>query len=114
MKGGDYVLRVTDLLNESCINDSNMDEFKSIHPKQLISLEIPVPIWKIHYSYCTARGNPKKADKYIIDYESAWDRVDNTFMQHIKEQNEKYPERKLSNVEILDSFFMGEVILELE
>lgn len=91
-----------------------MEEFKSIHPKQLIGDYVPIPVWKIHYSYCTARGNPKEANKYIIDYETAWDRVDDTFIQYIEEQNKKYPERKLSNVEILDSFFMGEVILELE
>ena len=91
-----------------------MEEFKTIHPKQLIGDYIPIPVWKIHYSYHTARGNPKEADKYIIRDESAWDLVDNEFKNYIEEQNEKYPERKLSNVEILDCTFMGTAILELE
>lgn len=91
-----------------------MDEFKQIHPKQLISDLIPIPVWKIHYSYYTARGNPKEADKYILDNENAWDRIEDLFMSYIQEQNEKYPERKLSNVKILDSCLMGKVYLKLE
>lgn len=91
-----------------------MNEFKQIHPKQLINEEIPVPVWRVHYSYYTARGNPKEADKYIIKDESAWDCIDNEFNQYIQDQNEKYPERKLSNVAILDTTFMGNVYLLLE
>ncbi len=91
-----------------------MEEFKNIHPKQLISDLIPIPIWKIHYSYYTARGNPKEADKYILDNENAWDRIEDEFNQYIQDQNEKYPERKLSNVVILDTTFMGNVYLLLE
>lgn len=102
------------MLKECFINDSEMIEFKNIHPKQLISENIPIPVWKVHYSYRTARGNPKEADKYIIREESAWDCIDNEFNRYIQEQNEKYPERKLSNVEILDISFMGEAVLELE
>ena len=91
-----------------------MEEFKQIHPKQLISDLIPISVWKIHYSYYTARGNPKEADKYILDNENAWDRIDDLFMSYIQEQNGKYPEKKLSNVKILDSCLMGKVYLKLE
>ena len=91
-----------------------MEGFKNIHPKQLIGDYIPIPVWKIHYSYNTARRNHKEADKYIIRDESAWDLVENEFTNYIKEQNKKYPERKLSNVEILDYAFMGTAMLELE
>ena len=108
------IIKITELLSECKLNDSSIEEFKSIHPKQLIGDYIPIPVWKIHYSYYTSRGNPKEADKYIIRDESAWDLVDNEFNNYIKEQNEKYPERKLSNVEILDCTFMGTAILELE
>ncbi len=102
------------MLKECFINDSDMTEFKNIHPKQLVSDIIPIPIWKIHYSYCTARGNPKEANKYIIRDESAWDCIDGEFKHYIEKYNEKHPERKLSNVEILDISFMGEAVLELE
>lgn len=108
------IIKITDLLKNCTIDSSDMEEFKNIHPKQLISEEIPIPVWKIHYSYYTARGNPREADKYIIKDESAWDCIDNEFNLYMQEQNEKYPERKLSNVEILDAFFMGNVYLSLE
>ena len=108
------IIKITELLSECKLNDSSIEEFKSIHPKQLIGDYIPIPVWKIHYSYYTSRGNPKEADKYIIRDESAWDLVDNEFNNYIKEQNEKHPERKLSNVEILDCTFMGTAVLELE
>lgn len=113
MKGGD-IIKITELLNESKLNNSDMKELKSIHPKQLIGDYIPIPVWRIHYSYVTARGNPKEANKYIIRDESSWDLVDIEFKNYIEGQNEKYPERKLSNVEILDCTFMGTAILELE
>ena len=100
---------------KNCLwDDSDMEEFKQIHPKQLISEEIPIPVWKIQYSYYTARGNPKEAVKYILDNENAWDRIEDVFMRYIEEQNEKHPERKLSNVKILDSFLIGNVYLKLE
>lgn len=107
-------MNISELLTNCKLNSSDMQEFLHIHPKQLISDYIPIPVWKIHYSYVTARGNPKEADKYMIKDESAWDYVENEFQRHIEVQNEKHPERKLSNVEILDVSFMGEAMLELE
>lgn len=107
-------IKVIDFLKGCYFDDSDMEEFKNIHPKQLISEEIPIPVWKIHYSYYTSRGNPKEAYKYILDNENAWDRIDDQFMRYIEEQNEKHPERKLSNVKILDSSLMGKVYLKLE
>ena len=107
-------IKIVDFLRDCSINNSDMDEFKNIHPRQLISEEIPIPVWKIHYSYYTARGNPKEADKYILDNEYAWDRIEDIFFDYIEEQNEKYPERRLSNVIIPDSFLMGKVYLKLE
>lgn len=107
-------MKITDLLASCKLNDFSMEEFLYIHPKQLIGWYVPIPVWKIHYSYLTARGNPKEADKYIIRDKTAWDYIDNEFNYYIQEQNEKHPERKLSNVKILDISFMGEAVLELE
>ena len=108
------IIKITELLNECKLDNSDMEEFKNIHPKQLIGDYIPIPVWRMHYSYVTARGNPKEADKYIIRDSTAWDYVEDEFKRYIEEQSRKYPERKLSNVEILDCTFMGTAILELE
>ena len=107
-------LKISELQSVCKYDDSVMEELKQCHPKQIISEDISIPIWKVEYKYNTARGNPKTATKYLFLEESAWDMVDNEFMSHIKSINEKYPERKLSNVEILDAEFMGKVYISLE
>lgn len=91
-----------------------MEEFKKCHPKQIISEDVLIPIWKVKYKYNTARGNPKTATKYLFLEKSAWDIVDNEFMNYIESLNERHPERKLSNVEILDAEFMGKIYIPLE
>lgn len=107
-------MKISELQSICKYDDDIMEEFKHCHPRQVISEEIPIPIWRVKYRYDTARGNPKTATKYIFLEESAWDMVDNEFMNHIKSINEKYPERKLSNVEILDAEFIGRVYISLE
>ena len=96
------------------MNDSVMCEFKEAHPKQIISTEIPIPVWKVIYRYKTNRDNDKTAIKYVILKEEGWDLIDMEFMKHIEEMNRKHPERKISNVAILDTEFLGEVFLQLE
>ena len=66
------------------------------------------------YKNSVAVVNEIEADKYIIRDSTAWDYVEDEFKRYIEEQNRKYPERKLSNVKILDCTFMGTSILELE
>ncbi len=95
-------------------DDSDKEEFINCHPKQIISERIPIPIWEVLYRYKTARGNDKIATKYMILEEFSWDMIDNEFKNYITEFNEKHPERKLSNVEILDSTFLGKVYIPLE
>lgn len=105
--------RISDLQKQCKLNDSAMEEFLTCHPKQIIG-DLPVPVWKIAYKYMTQRNNEKTGVKYIIRDSTCWDGVENEFMQHIKDNNEKFPERAISNVEILDVNFIGNAVLELE
>lgn len=107
-------MTISELQKNCLMNDSAMCEFKEAHPKQIISTEIPIPVWKVTYKYKTNRGNDKSATKYVILKEEGWDLIDMEFMKHIEEENKKHPERKLSNVAILDTEFLGEVFLQLE
>lgn len=91
-----------------------MLEFVEAHPKQIIGDMIDVPVWKISYKYTTKRNNNKSAIKYIILDENSWDLVETKFDNYITEINEKYPERAVSNVEILETEFLGKVFLQLE
>ena len=107
-------MTISDLQKNCLMNNSVMAEFKEAHPKQIISDLLPVPIWKVEYTYKTSRNNLKSATKYIILNENSWDLIDMEFMKHIEKENRKHPERKLSNVAILDTEFLGEVFLQLE
>lgn len=96
------------------IDDPMMDEFKECHPKQIIDSELTIPVWKFEYTYTTNRGNEKRAVKYLLRHHADWDIAERDFLKYIEEFNEKHPERKLSNVKILDAFYLGKVYLKLE
>lgn len=95
-------------------SDSEMQEFLQIHPKQLISSNVKIPVWRIKYSYLTARNNEKISTKYILAAEFDYDIVEPEFLEYIKEINDSMPYRAISNVEILDIDYMGECFIELE
>lgn len=103
-----------EFLEQLVVNDSKMKEFLQIHPKQLISSEVKVPVWQIKYSYLTARNNEKTSIKYILAAESDYDIIEAEFWEYIKAINENLPYRAISNVEILDIDYMGECFIELE
>lgn len=107
-------MTISELQKNCLVNDSVLTEFKNAHPKQIISTEILIPVWKVTYKYKTNRDNDKTAIKYVMLKENSWDLVDSEFIKHIEETNRKHPERKVSNVEILDTEFLGEVFLQLE
>lgn len=107
-------MNVSELLKNCCVEDSEMIEFVEAHPRQIIGDTIDVPIWKILYKYTTKRNNNKCATKYIILDENSWDLVEIKFNNYIAEINEKYPERAVSNVEILETKFLGKVFLSLD
>jgi len=107
-------MKISELQAVCKYDDSEMEEVKNCHPKQIASAVIPIPVWKIKYKYITARGNPKEAVKYMFLDKNAWDCIDQEFFYYIEYENERHPERKLSNVEILDSMFLGKLYIELE
>ena len=107
-------MKISELQAVCKYDDSEMEEVKNCHPKQIASEVILIPTWKIKYKYTTARGNPKEAVKYMFLDKNAWDSVDQEFINYIKELNEKHPERIVSNVEILDAVYFGKLYLELE
>ncbi len=107
-------MTITDFQSQCIISDNNLEEFIHCHPKQIINAEFFVPVWKIEYKYTTQRGNQKTAVKYLFLEENGWDAVDPLFNLYIEKINEEHPERKVSNVEILDTEFLGKVYLELK
>lgn len=102
------------VLNNAQFNDSKLLELKEKNIKQFISTEIYIPVWKIIYSYKTARGNDKQGEKFLFHREDYWDSVESEFMQYIKDYNEKNEYKKLSNVKILDCEYIGDIVLPIE
>lgn len=107
-------MKISELQSMVMHNCPETEQIATCHPKQIISDEITIPIWLIKYSYTTARGNKKTATKYIFLNESDWDLIDSEFHSYIEKMNSKHPERKLSNVEILDCEFLGKCIIPLD
>lgn len=103
-----------ELLDKLRFNDSSLFYLKDIHPLQIIGDNIKIPLWEIKYRYKTNRGNDKEAIKYISLDESSWDLVEIEFNCYIDEFNETHPDRMLSNVEILETNYLGYGFLELE
>lgn len=107
-------MTVIELQRDCLLDDSVMNEFKECHPKQIIDSDIAIPVWKIEYRYITNRGNEKSAVKYLLRHHADWDITGRDFHLYIDRFNEEHPERMLSNVKILDSYYLGKVYLKLE
>lgn len=106
-------MNIRDLLKECKIDDYELEDILHSNPKQFLSEELKVPIWKVEYSYLTARNNPKQGIKYLFLQENDWDIVDNEFNKYIEEFNNKFPHKKLLNVEVLDCEYVGHFLLPI-
>lgn len=107
-------MNIKDILSIASCENSDVADVINAHPKQFLSTEIRVPIWRIFYSYLTARKNERTAVKYIFHREDYWDSVDNAFIDLIDDFNDKHKDRKISNVKILESEYIGDFVLALE
>lgn len=113
-RGGDNI-KIKDIVNNlTDIDNMTKEKLQQTHPKQWLNEIIKIPVWEIRYSYTTIRNNHKTYYKYLIASEIEWEVVENEFNYWLEDFNNSNPERKLSNVEILDTKFLGEFSLEVE
>ena len=95
------------------------EELLKIHPKQFISGSVNLPLYKIRYSYNTARGNHREGDKYLCmndcqtDYESAIMVESGPFQNWLSNHNRKNPRKAISNVKILEVTKEAEIIIDV-
>ena len=109
------VIKIKDVIKNLINIDTNIkEELQEIHPKQWLYQPLPIPIWKIKYSYTTARGNNREYYKYVMVDETDWNSLEHRFNYWLEEFNNENPKRQLSNVQILDTEFLGEFLLELK
>ncbi len=100
--------------NLTNVSISTQKKLQAIHPEQWLDNLLKVPIWQIKYAYTTVRNNDKPHFKYLMAGENEWDIIEPEFNYWLENFNNDNPERQLSNVEILDTEFLGEFLLELE
>lgn len=79
-------------------------KLKTLHPTQMLSTNISLPLYEISFSYVTVRGNYRQAKKYafLADYNDVDFEAELLLRNWISEQNTRKPYRKISNVQILE------------
>lgn len=78
---------------------------KKLHPAQVLTGRLTVPLLEVRCSYVTTRGNYRKAKKYLILrslHEDVDIEVDMILHDWVDAQNKARPYRKISNVKILE------------
>lgn len=97
--------------NNNVILDLYQDEAKNkelIHDMnlKLIPTTIRFNIYKIIYTYKTKRGNRKKNYRYAISKDT--DDAIIQFIDYINQYNDKKQYRAVSNVKILETYYVGQ------
>lgn len=80
------------------------EKLKRLHPMQMLSSNILLPLYEISLSYMTVRGNYRQAKKYafLAEYSEVDFEAELLLKDWIAEQNARKPYRKISNVQILE------------
>lgn len=92
------------------------EKLKRLHPMQMLSLNILLPLYEISFSYVTVRGNYRQAKKYafLADYNDVDFEAELLLRNWISEQNTRKPYRKISNVQILEIQKIAYGILDIQ
>ncbi len=79
---------------------------KRLHPKQILNMRITIPLYRVHYSYTTQRGNIRQGEKFFFatagEHEDIHFEVEMQLKDWFEDENRERPYRAVSNVEILD------------
>ncbi len=90
---------------------------KKLHPAQFLTGRIKTPLYEITYSYVTARGNVRRAKKYILlqlEHEEYEFEIELQLDEWVRGQNERRPWRRISNVRILEIKKLAYATLQFE
>ena len=81
------------------------DFFKRLHPAQLLSSRVRIPIYEVTYSYNTKRGNYHVGKKYVFcrrEHEDLDIEIVMLLRDWVEDINKWKPYRKIFNVKILE------------
>ena len=97
--------------------DKYRERLKKLHPKHILNARITIPFYRVRFSYMTNRGNVREGEKFF--FAEAGEHPDLDFEVEMKledwfrEENQRRPYRKVSNVTILGIERMAYAILAL-
>lgn len=96
--------------------DEVKDKLSNIHPSQLITSRLKIPLFKIRFTYSTPRGNAKEHEKFMFTskHEESHMEAQMNFESWVEDYNRKHPHRKMSNVLILDVEYISDACLNIE
>ena len=90
---------------------------KNLHPKQILNMQISVPLYKVRYSYITKRGNYREGNKYFFanlgEHEEIDIEIQLKLTDWFDEEKRVKPYCAVSNVKILDITCVAYAILKL-
>lgn len=97
------------------------DEYRSfirkLHPRQILNMRLTIPMYRVRYSYITARGNVRSGEKYFFGNSGEHDdielEVEIALHDWFDEENRQHPYRAVSNVTILDVSRVAYAVLPL-
>lgn len=78
---------------------------KKLHPSQMLTARISIPLYEIQYAYLTARHNYRTAVKYLflsMDHEDFDMEAEMVLSDWVSDFNRTHPYRQISNVKILE------------
>ncbi len=79
---------------------------KKLHPKQILNMQITLPLYRVRYQYQTQRRNIRQGEKFFFATAGEHDdlalEVELKLKDWFEDENRERPYRAVSNVEILD------------
>ena len=79
---------------------------KRLHPKQILNMQLTIPLYRVQYSYMTQRGHVRQSEKYFFatagEHDELYMEVEMKLQDWFEDENRRRPYRAVSNVTILD------------
>lgn len=84
------------------IFDADLKEkLKSVHPENLLSTKLILPVYQINISYTTEKGNYRTADKYMIMNSEKDNAYFNFWLDmFVNDYNDNHPKHRMNNPNI--------------
>lgn len=97
------------------IFDSDLkEELKNVHPKNFLKTKIELPLYKIHLTYLTEKGNYKKSTRFaVMDSSNDDEYMDMWADMFVNDYNRDNPQHKMIDCKVNEVEFLGQAVLPI-